>query len=159
MKENNSNNNIETFSKFGNNFQQKLAKQIAVERTFADQIKEVLQPEMFELKYLQHFVKAIFSYKDKYEVHPSLQILDSILKTEYSSETNTLDQQIKEFYTSIVTEVNNSSITDSDDTEYVKDTALDFCKKQHLKGAIIKSIDLLQHASFDEIFNFLEELR
>ena len=35
--------------------------------------------------------------------------------------------------------------------EYIKDTALDFCRKQNLKSAMIKSIGLLQSSSFDEI--------
>jgi replicative DNA helicase len=41
--------------------------------------------------------------------------------------------------------------------EYIKDTALDFCKKQNLKSAMVKSIALLQNSSFDEISQVIND--
>jgi KaiC/GvpD/RAD55 family RecA-like ATPase len=38
-----------------------------------------------------------------------------------------------------------------DGEEYIKDTALDFCRKQKLKEAMLKSVGLLKNSSFNEI--------
>jgi hypothetical protein len=59
------------FSKFGKGFQEKLCHIILDDRSFADQIGEVLKTEFFELKYLQLFSRLIYAYKNKYGAHPS----------------------------------------------------------------------------------------
>ena len=50
---------------------------------------------------------------------------------------NLLPKQVREFYV-------RSQNHRSTDMEYIKDTSLDFCKKQNLKSAMVKSIGLLQ---------------
>ena len=43
------------------------------------------------------------------------------------------------------------------DTEYIKETSLDFCRKQNLKEAMMKSVNLLQTCSFDEISKVIND--
>ena len=74
------------FSQFGKSFQENLCQLILLDRVFADQIKEVLDIKFLELRYLQLFVKKIFNYKDKYDVHPSPKIMMTILRAEISNE-------------------------------------------------------------------------
>ena len=40
---------------------------------------------------------------------------------------------------------------------YVKDKAIDFCRKQALKGAMLKSAKLLSTSSFDEIEKVIKD--
>ena len=65
------NNDKVDFSRFGKSFQESRCQLVLQDRPFADQISEVLDYNFFELKYLQVFIKKIFSYRDKYGVHPS----------------------------------------------------------------------------------------
>ena len=58
-----------TFSKFGKSFQEGLVQLIIEQRTFADQIEEVLDIEFLEFKYLRTLIKKIFEYKEKYKTH------------------------------------------------------------------------------------------
>ena len=51
-----------SFSRFGKDFQEKLAQLILQDRVFSDQIHEVLDTNFLELKYLQIFVEKVFSY-------------------------------------------------------------------------------------------------
>ena len=44
----------DTFSKFGKSFQEKLVKTILFDRNFANQMEEVLDTNYLELKYLRH---------------------------------------------------------------------------------------------------------
>jgi len=134
-----------SFSKYGKPFQETLAHLILEDRPFADQMSEVLDINFFELKYLQVFVEKIIKYKDKYNVHPSLKTMTTILRTELEDYNEATQRQVRDYFARIYTE------EETDGAEYIKATALDFCRKQNLKGAMIKCVPLLEEASFDEI--------
>ena len=70
------------FSRYGKQFQESLAQMILEDRPFADQIEEVLDTGFFELKYLRIFVSKILDYRIKYGVHPTKEIIASILRTD-----------------------------------------------------------------------------
>jgi KaiC/GvpD/RAD55 family RecA-like ATPase len=142
----------EDFSKFGKSFQENLCQLILQDRPFADQIGEVLVPNYFELKYLQIFCKKIFEYKEKYKLHPTYDILASILRTELQNENDAICQQVRNYFARIIASGDNV-----DGSEYIKDTSLDFCKKQKLKEAILMSINLLNNSSFEEIKTVIDE--
>jgi len=120
------------------------------ERPFADQIEEVLDVNFLELNYLKLFLNKIFDYRKKYGVHPSRDIMKTILRSELDNESELTAKQVREYYV-------RSQITNVSDIEYIKDTSLDFCKKQNLKSAMVKSIGLLQSSSFDEISQVIND--
>lgn len=134
-----------SFSKYGKAFQESLCQLILQDRPFCDQISEVLDIQFLELKYLQIFTKKIFEYREKYGSHPSYNTLTSILKSDMDDEPEALQMQVRSFFA----RVQSSDFVDG--MKYIKETALDFCKKQKLKEAMIKSSKLLQTSSFDEI--------
>ena len=138
------------FSKYGKSFQEKLCMVILDDRAFADQIEEVLDINFLELNYLKLFLTKIFSYREKYGVHPSRDIMKTILRSDLDAENELTAKQVREFYV-------RSQITDLTDVEYIKDTSLDFCKKQNLKSAMVKSIGLLQNSSYDEISQVIND--
>jgi len=132
------------FSRFGKAFQENLVQLMLLDRTFCDQLKEVMDIQFLELKYLQVFVQRIFDYKDKYKVHPSYETMTSIIRNSLDDENEALQKQVRDYFARIYSK-------EIDGSEYVKETSLDFCKKQKLKEAMLKSVKLLQTASFDEI--------
>ncbi len=133
-----------SFSKFGKSFQEGLCQLILEDRPFADQIAEVLDVAFLELSYLRTFVKKIFDYRDKYSVHPSYKIMTTVLRSELDNESETDKQQVRSFFARIYN-------GDVEGREYIKETALEFCRKQKLKEAMMESVKLLQTSSFDEI--------
>ncbi len=139
-----------SFSRYGKTFQEGLAALILEDRAFCDQIQEVLETEYFELKYLQVFVDKIFSYKEKYNVHPTSKILTTILRIELDEETDAVKKQTRDFFARIYN-------TEIKDAEFIKNTALDFCRKQVLKSAMIQSVSLLKSSSFDEIAKVIND--
>ena len=138
------------FSLYGKNFQEKLVQLMLEDRPFSEQMQEVLDIKFFESKYLQVFSGLIFDYREKYNVHPSNEILDSILRTEMEDEPDLIKKQVRDFFTRIRTK-------DIEDSQYVKDTSLDFCKKQKLKEAMMISVGLLDNCSFEEIKKVIDE--
>ena len=133
------------FSQFGKPFQEKLAFTILEDAQFANQIGEVLNYNFFEYRYLQAFVKKIYDFKNRFSIYPNKSTFESILRTELKKENETVQKQITGFYSRFIASGN------SVDTEYVKSSAIEFCKKQKLKEAMIKSVELLKTSSFEEI--------
>ena len=70
--------------------------------------------------------------------------MTTILRSGIDDENELTQRQVREYYARVVA-------ASLENQEYIKDTALDFCRKQNLKSAMIKSIGLLQNSSFDEI--------
>jgi len=132
------------FSKYGKQFQESLAQMIMEDRPFADQIEEVLDTSFFELKYLRVFVTKLFNYRKKYNVHPTNKILAAVLRTELEGHNNALQKQVRDYFARIC-------INSVQDEKYIRETSLDFCKKQKLKEALMTSVDLIQNSSYDEV--------
>ncbi len=140
----------ETMMRFGTNFQENLCQLILEDRPFCDQIEEVLSIEFLELRYLQVFVKMIFDYRVRYGTHPTYEIAMTMLKSDLRGENEAIKKQVRDYFTRIMSgEVKG--------TEYIKDRSLDFCRKQVLKGAMMKSITLLKSSSFDEIQKIIDD--
>jgi replicative DNA helicase len=76
----------------------------------------------------------------------------SVVRTQTEDYSDSIIKQVIEF----MARIKSNAIGDDDD-EYVKEKSLDFCKKQKLKEAILKSVDLLQSQSFDQIQKVINE--
>jgi len=133
------------FSVFGKPFQEKLSFMILEDSAFANQIGEVLDYNFFELKYLRVFVKKIYDFKEKFGKYPSKTTFETLLRTELGEENETVQKQVRSFYAQFIAAGNTI------DTDFVKSNAIEFCKKQKLKEAMIKSVELLKKSSFEEI--------
>ena len=141
-----SQNNQLDFSKFGKNFQEKLAQLMFQDRQFADQLREVLDLNFFELKYIQLFCKKLFDYRDKYDMYPSSNIMNTVLRTELEEDNEALNKQVRDFFARIL------ASPEIEDEDYIKDTSLDFCRRQKIKEALVKSAGLMNKSnSLDEI--------
>lgn len=138
------------FGRYGKAFQEGLVQLIFEDRPFADQITEVLDINFLELEYLRVFVKKVLFYRRRYNVHPSVEAISTILKTGLDSEDEVIQQQVNDYFARI-------HIRELRDIDFIKETSLDFCRKQKLKEAMLKSVGLLQNCSFDEISKVIND--
>jgi hypothetical protein len=116
------------------------------DRQFADQLREVLDLNFFELKYIQVFCRKLFEYRDKYDMYPSASIMGIILRTELEDDNDALNKQVRDYFARII------SSPEIEDEDYIKDTSLDFCRRQKIKEALVKSAGLMNKSnSLDEI--------
>ena len=141
----------ETFQRFGKAFQEKFCHLMLSDRPFCDQVSEVLNVEFLDYEYLRVFVQLLVGYRGKYKVHPSYDIMESRIRTECNKYTKALKEQLLRFYASIL------STDRIENSQYIKDSSIDFCRKQVLKGAMMKSVKLIKSSSFDEIQKVIEE--
>ena len=135
-----------TFGHYGASFQEKLAFLILDDRVFSDRMMEVLNIEYLEKKELQVFIEKIFSYKKKFGVHPGYDTMETMIRAGLDAENEATQKLVRDFYTRLKSD---DRIFES--AEYVKEEALDFCRKQKLKEAMIKSLKLINKHSFDEV--------
>ena len=140
----------ENFSQYGKDFQEMLCHLLLVDRPFADQMFEVLDINFLELRYLQEFVKLVQNYRAEFKVHPTEKIMTSILRTGLDDLNDLTQQQVRNYFARI----SRSEVQDGD---YIRDTSLDFCRKQKLKEAMLKSVKLLKKSSFDEISQVIND--
>ncbi len=141
-----------SFSKFGKAFQEDMCHLVLCDRPYADQIAEVLNPEFLELKYLRVFIEKVFDYREKYGVHPTCKILQTVFRADIENENEVVKKQVRDYFARIC----NTEV-EVEGAEYIKETSLDFCKKQKLKEAMLRSVDLLKNSSFDEISEIINE--
>ena len=142
----------EDFSNFGKTFQEDLCHLILADRPFADQIFEVFDTNFLELKHLRVFIKKISGYRKRYGVHPTEKIMKSIIRTEIKREPESIQVLIRDYYARVL-----STGLEPEGSEYIKDVSLDFCRKQKLKEALIKSVDLIKRSSFEEVSSVINE--
>jgi len=132
----------DTFSKFGYSFQIKLIAALFKDRLFLQQICDILKPEFMESESNQWIIKIIIEYFDEYSSLPTLEVMkvkledvdNDVLK---ATIVDTLKQVTKQF--------------EAEDIKFIEKEALDFCKNQTLKGAIMESVNLLQLGEYDSI--------
>lgn len=145
------NNQSETFQRFGKAFQEKFCHLMLSDRPFCDQISEVLNTEFLDYEYLRVFINILLDHRSKYKVHPSYEIMESRIRTECNNYSKALKEQLLKFYVSV------KMVDRIENAPYIKDSSIDFCRKQILKGAMMKSVKLIKSSSFDEISKVIEE--
>ena len=142
-----------SFSKYGKDFQEKLVKLILDDRCFCDQIEEVLDVNFFEVAYLQLFVKKLYQYKEKYNTHPSYSTVTMLMRSDIDDASDVLKKQVRDYFARILADADQPM----SEASYIKEVSLDFCKKQKLKEAILKSVELINSSSFDEVSGLITE--
>ena len=103
-----------SFGKYGKAFQEGLVQLIFEDRPFADQIMEVFNVNFLELEYLRIFVQKITNYREKYNKHPSVDAIISILRTELEKEDKIVQKQVRDYFAKIHTR-------ELTDIEYIKE--------------------------------------
>lgn len=140
------------FKQYGKPFQEKIFQGLLTDHTWAAQMSEVMEPNYFDLKYLSFLSNKYFKYHEKYKTFPTFSLLVSIIKDELKDQSNAfLKEQIIEYLTRI------RSSPDMGDIAYVKDKSLDFCRKQALREALEKSVDLISGDKYDAVVELMRK--
>jgi replicative DNA helicase len=136
-----------TLSDFGFKFQAKLISCIMTDAAFVSQIYDLVKVEYFDSESVKFLIDRSLEYFKKNKKVPTLDVLkvfidrveDGLLKQEI---VNTLKEAVK-------------SAT-STDLDFIKETTIDFCKNQELKGAILESVQLLKNSDYDSIKTIID---
>jgi replicative DNA helicase len=129
-------------SEYGWSFQVKVIASMFTDRTFLQQIADIIQPDYFESDANSWLLEIILDHFREYKTPPTKDVLkvkvtdvdNDVLKT-------AILEQLKDVF----------RYMESDDLTFVKDEILRFCKNQEIKRAIMDSVSLLKMGNYDEI--------
>ena len=139
------------FKQYGKKFQETIFQGLLTDRSWATQMIEIMSPTFFELKYLQYLTQRYFDYYQKYKDFPTLSLLVTIIRDDLTEGKDVvLRDQIVEYLQRI--RVN----PDMGDVQYVKDKTLDFCKKQAMKEALEKAVEMIATDNLDSVMDLMK---
>ena len=140
-----------TFAEYGKTFQEKVLQALMVDKLYAQQMMEFFNVGYFELKYLQFLSDRYFTFAKKYHEFPTLQLLITIVKDDLKGDVDTsLRDQVIDYLQRM------KQNPDPGDLPFIKEKSLDFCKKQALKEALEKTIDLVATEKYDNIVEIIK---
>ena len=129
-------------SSYGYSFQIKVITALLTDKMFMQQISDILLPTYFESEANNWIVDNILEYNKEYKTSPTLEVMK--VKIE-AVEHDVLKQQIIDHLKDAW------KYTEATDLQFIKEQALDFCKNQEIKKAILSSVDLLKNGRYDDI--------
>lgn len=129
-------------SEYGWSFQIKVLAAMFVDRTFLQQIADIIQSDYFESDANSWLLEVVLDHFREYKTPPSKDVL-KVKVTEIDNDVlkTAILEQLKEVF----------RFMESDDLTFVKDEILRFCKNQEIKRAIMDSVNLLKMGNYDEI--------
>lgn len=138
----------DTLQFYGSAFQNKVLSVLLKDRPFLQQVHDIIDPRFFSSESAQWLAKTTLEYFDKYKSPPTLEVLKVELdKIDIDILKTTVIENIREVL----------KFADAEDSQYIKDKTLDFCKNQKLKAAILRSVELLKSGKYDEIKMSVDE--
>ena len=141
------------FQQYGKAFQEKIFQGLAIDKDWAQQMHEVMKPHYFELRYLQYLCEKYFEYFDNYRCFPTMQLLIQMVAADLGSDGSDgiLRNQIVQFIHRM------RGNPHPEDLPYVKDKALDFCKRQAFKEALTTAVELVQGDKFESVVDLMRQ--
>lgn len=142
------NNNVDTLQKFGTAFQSKTIRALIDDKKFLDRTHDIIETEYWESEAHKWIVDEILTHHRKYKKTATLDVFK--IKCD--------DVGIDSLKAAIVDQLRNIfTQVDLNDTEFVKNEFLDFCKNQKLKNAIMQSVDFLKGGQYESIKRIVDD--
>ena len=135
-------------TQYGHSFQTKAIGILITDRDFLQQIADIVSPDYFDNDAGKWIIRKTLKYYNEYKTVPTMEVFKVELERLNRELQNVaVKDLLKQAY----------KASKATDLGFVKDTFLDFCKNQTLKGALMKSVDLLELGDYDDIRNLIDK--
>ena len=133
---------VNKLSDFGYSFQIKLISALFKDKVFLQQIIDILDSNYFDSEANIVILDMIKDYFSEYKNAPTLEAMKiKIVEMDNDLLKKTIAENIKAAFANL----------DAEDLDFVKEKALEFCKNQEIKKAIVNSVELLNNGDYDSI--------
>jgi replicative DNA helicase len=133
---------VNKLSDFGYSFQIKLISALFKDKVFLQQIIDILDSSYFDSEANIVILDMIKDYFSEYKNAPTLEAMKiKIVEMDNDLLKKTIAENIKAAFANL----------DAEDLDFVKEKALEFCKNQEIKKAIVNSVELLNNGDYDSI--------
>ena len=135
-------------TQYGHSFQTKAIGILITDRDFLQQIADIVSPDYFDNDAGKWIIRKTLKYYNEYKTVPTMEVFKVELERLNRELQNVaVKDLLKQAY----------KASKATDLGFVKDTFLDFCKNQTLKGALMKSVDLLELGDYDDIRSLIDK--
>ena len=135
-------------TQYGHSFQTKAIGILITDRDFLQQIADIVSPDYFDNDAGKWIIRKALKYYNEYKTVPTMEVFKVELERLNRELQNVaVKDLLKQAY----------KASKATDLGFVKDTFLDFCKNQTLKGALMKSVDLLELGDYDDIRSLIDK--
>lgn len=139
------------FVSLGKNFQEKVVQALLMDKDWASHFIDVFEvDECLEYAYLKVLANRYINYYRQYKEFPSIELLISIIKTDLAKDSS-LKEVIAVFLKKVVS---NQNLTD---LPWVKEKAFAFCRRQKLRIALAKSVDLIGTDKYESVVGIIKD--
>lgn len=139
---------IDRLSSYGYSFQVKVITSLFTDKSFLQQISDIMLPKYFESDANSWIVDQILQYYLEYKSAPTLEVMKVKLEdVDHDVLKTQIVQHLKDAW----------RYTEAEDLAFIKERALDFCKNQEIKRAILSSVELLKNGQYEEIKSTVDE--
>lgn len=135
------NSSKDDFGYLGLDFQVRLIKQILTDRKYANTIMDILDANYFEDEFLRKIAITIKSAFEKHEAVPDISSLEMRLMDAAK------DKIQRDF---ILKQLKRVKEADLNDTLWIQDRALKFCKQQELKKSVKEIQKIIEKGDIDD---------
>ena len=133
---------VNKLSDFGYSFQIKLISALFKDKVFLQQIIDILDSSYFDSEANIVILDMIKDYFSEYKNAPTLEAMKiKIVEMDNDLLKKTIAENIKAAFANL----------DAEDLDFVKEKALEFCKNQEIKKAIVSSVELLNNGDYESI--------
>jgi len=133
---------VNKLSDFGYAFQIKLIAALFRDKVFLQQIIDILDSSYFDSEANIVILDIVKEYFYEFKSTPTLEAMKiKIIEMDNDLLKKTIAENIKSAFANL----------EAEDLDFVKQKALEFCKNQEIKKAILESVDLLNNGQYDEI--------
>ena len=140
------------FRQYNKPFQEKIFQGLLTDHQWSSQMVEVMRADYFELRYLEYLCDKYFTYFNQYRCFPTQSLLISIIKDSLGDDGDVL---LRDQIVSYLIRMRENP--HPGDIAYVKEKALDFCKRQAFKEALEKSVELISSDNFESVITLMKE--
>lgn len=138
-----------SIEKFGTNFEEKVIQSMLADHAFAEQLLDVVEPELFDLASCKELSRVLKEYYFKYQAFPTVSLLSSICQQEIK--VPALKLECVNFIERIQKKPLNG------DLEYVKEKSLQFFRTQNLKNILANEVlPRMKASNLEEILPIIQ---
>jgi replicative DNA helicase len=142
--EKNKDTDVNNLKEYGNAFQSKCIAALVSDKSFLEQIVDILSPDHFETDAHKWVIKMIVDYFLEYKDLPTKEVFYKQVRG-ISTKQEVLKEAVKIEVLNAYSHINDA------DNQYIKDQFLEFCKLMKLKTAIWNSVEHLKSGNHEAI--------
>jgi len=133
--------NKDNLGYLGIDFQYRLVLQILTDRRFGQSILDMVSPNYFEDSYVRIIVGVI---KDAYEKHESIPDVGSLKSRLLENLNDDIERN------QVFSHLRRIEEAELNDTFYIQETSIKFCKRQELKKALKQMDEIINKGTIDD---------